>query len=79
MLVRPQMMKTATGQPMPKGACPICGTKLNSDFIACPGCGILLRNRCKNCGKALENDWSFCPYCTTAVTKELPEPSEAEA
>jgi len=79
MLVRPQMMKTAAGQPMPKGACPICGTKLKSDFIACPGCGILLRNRCKNCGKALENDWSFCPYCTTAVTKELPEPSEAEA
>ncbi len=72
MMVRPQMMKNPAGQTMPKGSCPICGTKLRSDFIACPGCGILLRSRCRNCGKALENDWSFCPYCTQAVVKEIP-------
>ena len=70
LMVRPQMVKNAAGQPMAKGVCPICGTKLKSDFIACPGCGILLRSRCKNCGKALENDWSFCPYCTQAVAKD---------
>lgn len=78
MMIRPQMMKTAAGQTMPKGSCPICGTKLKSDFIACPGCGILLRSRCRNCGKALENDWSFCPYCTQAVVKEI-EAAQEEA
>ena len=72
MLVRPPMTVGVTGEKMPRGVCPICGTKLKSDFIACPGCGILLRSRCKNCGKALENDWSFCPYCTQAVVKEIP-------
>ena len=80
MLVRPQMAVGVTGEKMPRGVCPICGTKLKSDFIACPGCGILLRSRCKNCGKALENDWSFCPYCTQAVAKEIPAAqAEAEA
>lgn len=79
MMIRPQMMKTTAGQPMPKGSCPICGTKLKSDFIACPGCGILIRSRCKNCGKALENDWSFCPYCTQAVVKEIPAAQENTA
>ena len=72
MMIRPQFVRTAAGQPMPKGVCPICGAKLRNEFIACPGCGILIRNRCKNCGRALENDWSFCPYCTQAVVKELP-------
>lgn len=79
MLVRPSMTTGASGQQMPRGACPICGTKLKSDFIACPGCGILLRNRCKNCGCALENDWSFCPYCTSAVVHELPASDKGEA
>lgn len=79
MMIRPQMMKTTAGQPMPKGACPICGTKLKNDFIACPGCGILIRSRCKNCGKALENDWSFCPYCTSAVVKEIPAVEDEQA
>lgn len=74
MMTRPQMMQTPAGQTISKGSCPICGTKLKSDFISCPGCGILLRSRCKNCGKALENDWSFCPYCTQAVVKEIPAP-----
>ena len=78
MLVRPQMAVGVTGQQMPKGVCPICGTKLRSDFIACPGCGILLRNRCKNCGKALENDWSFCPYCTNAIGKGIEGETEEE-
>lgn len=72
LMVRPQMAVGVTGQKVPRGECPICGTKLKNDFIACPGCGILLRSRCKNCGRALENDWSFCPYCTEAVVKEIP-------
>ena len=75
MLVRPQMAVGMSGQKMPRGSCPICGTKLRNDFIACPGCGILIRNKCRNCGRALENDWSFCPYCTSAVVKELPQGS----
>ncbi len=58
----------------PKGSCPLCGAKLRSDFIACPGCGILLRAKCKTCGRALEKDWSFCPYCASAV--QPPQPSE---
>lgn len=62
LIVRPSSSTAA-----PRGLCPLCGTKLKSDYIACPGCGILLRNKCKNCGHALENDWNFCPYCTEPV------------
>lgn len=72
LMVRPQMTVGITGQATPRGVCPLCGTKLRNDFIACPGCGILLRNRCQNCGKALENDWSFCPFCTAAVPPKHP-------
>jgi hypothetical protein len=69
MMVRPAATVGAEGKVVPKGTCPLCGTKLRSDFIACPGCGILLRSKCHNCGRALENDWSFCPYCTTQVVR----------
>ncbi len=79
MLVRTQTRMSVTGQAAPRGMCPLCGTQLKSDFIACPGCGILLRNRCKNCGRALENDWSFCPYCTSAVTQDGADPNESDA
>lgn len=72
MMLRPQMTVGVNGKAAPRGVCPLCGSKLKDDFIACPGCGILLRNRCKNCGRALENDWSFCPYCTSAIVSGAP-------
>ena len=72
LLIRPQMMVGPTGQAAPRGVCPLCGAKLRNDFIACPGCGILLRSKCKGCGKALENDWSFCPYCASAIVRAIP-------
>lgn len=79
MMVRPQMTVGLTGKAAPKGVCPLCGARLKDDFIACPGCGILLRRSCKNCGRALENDWSFCPYCTRQVeVEEKPEIAAAD-
>ena len=79
MLIRPQMTISPTGQAAPRGVCPLCGTKLRTDFIACPGCGILLRSKCKGCGKALENDWSFCPYCTAAIVRAIPADANQDA
>jgi len=85
MMVRPATTVNTEGKVVPKGTCPLCGTKLRSDFIACPGCGILLRSRCHNCSRALENDWSFCPYCTTQIIRpsrageSTAEPSDGTA
>lgn len=78
LITRPSLTVDASGHAAPRGACPICGTKLKGEYVACPGCGILLRSRCKNCGRALENDWSFCPYCTSQITRELPAANAQE-
>ncbi len=77
-LVRPQMRIDKSGKRQPKGVCPLCGATLKDDYIACPGCGILLRSKCRNCARALENDWNFCPYCTQQIIRELPEGSGDE-
>ena len=78
MMVRPATTVNTEGKVVPKGACPLCGTKWRSDFIACPGCGTLIRKTCVNCHRALENDWSFCPYCTTQITPVI-ESAAAQA
>jgi hypothetical protein len=79
-MVRPQMRVDKSGKKQPRGVCPLCGAVLKCDFIACPGCGILLRSKCKNCHRALENDWNFCPYCTRQILPEaLPEADVSEA
>ncbi len=77
-MVRPPLRVDRSGKKQPKGACPLCGAMLKDDYIACPGCGILLRSKCRNCARALENDWNFCPYCTQQIIRELPA-AESEA
>ncbi|HEY8484563.1 MAG TPA: ATPase, T2SS/T4P/T4SS family [Longimicrobiales bacterium] len=55
--------------------CPECGAGLRASYVACPGCGRRLRDRCA-CGATLENDWRCCAYCgaprnSGASTKNL--------
>ncbi len=49
--------------------CPSCGTELDEDFSACPGCGVSRKNVCANCRQPLRSAWSYCPYCCVPVAR----------
>ena len=49
------------------GACPVCGSEVESVFLACPICATKLRTACSKCQRPLEPAWQLCPYCETRV------------
>lgn len=54
-------------------ACPVCGSWVDSDFVACPVCTTMLRRPCATCKAPLEPLWQICPYCVAPV-----EPSRVD-
>ena len=43
--------------------CKGCGVQLESDFVACPHCGLSSLQSCPSCGNRAEPTWRFCAYC----------------
>lgn len=50
------------------GDCHKCGYQLQPGFIACPNCGLSLKNKCESCGAYLNKEWKTCPYCSAIVS-----------
>jgi Double zinc ribbon len=48
-------------------ACPVCSSKVEPEYIACPVCATMLREPCAKCHAPLEPLWQLCPYCATPV------------
>jgi RNA polymerase subunit RPABC4/transcription elongation factor Spt4 len=48
-------------------ACPHCRSWIEPDYIACPVCATMLRQRCATCNAPLEPLWLVCPYCASAI------------
>lgn len=44
-------------------ACPSCRRRVAKDFILCPYCRTVLKNRCPVCNRLLKPRWEVCPYC----------------
>ena len=59
-------------------ACPNCKSRVESDFLVCPFCGIQLRQPCPNCQRPLSPQWKTCPYCARPVQREAPARTIAE-
>lgn len=47
--------------------CPSCRQRVHADFMVCPSCHAILRNRCvgDGCGRLVNPAWELCPYCGT--------------
>jgi predicted amidophosphoribosyltransferase len=45
---------------------------VESDFLACPFCGIQLRQPCPSCQRPLSPQWKTCPYCARPVQRQAP-------
>ncbi|MGH9383227.1 MAG: ATPase, T2SS/T4P/T4SS family [Vicinamibacterales bacterium] len=49
--------------------CPSCRGAVAHDYVACPACGLRLKNVCAGCGRGLQREWSFCPFCARTVAE----------
>ncbi|MBW2689265.1 MAG: zinc ribbon domain-containing protein [Deltaproteobacteria bacterium] len=45
------------------GECPGCSEKVESGWLMCPDCQIVLRETCPGCGKVHDSWMKFCPWC----------------
>jgi type IV pilus assembly protein PilB len=67
-----RVMATDSGDRIP---CAGCKTPLETDFAACPRCGLASRPSCSSCGRRCEAEWKFCPYCRKPMQSALRAPS----
>jgi hypothetical protein len=55
-------------KPVPPGAplsgeCPGCSEKVESGWLVCPQCRVVLRETCPGCGKVHDGWVKYCPWC----------------
>jgi endogenous inhibitor of DNA gyrase (YacG/DUF329 family) len=46
--------------------CPACTKEVQSEWVACPFCGVRLNSVCP-CGNSLNPTWKVCPNCGRSV------------
>lgn len=49
--------------------CNNCNTRISSSFLACPNCGVNLKEKCNSCGRPLKEGWNYCPYCNDKIKR----------
>nr|WP_092075038.1 zinc ribbon domain-containing protein [Dendrosporobacter quercicolus]NSL50003.1 zinc ribbon domain-containing protein [Dendrosporobacter quercicolus DSM 1736]SDN28283.1 hypothetical protein SAMN04488502_11651 [Dendrosporobacter quercicolus] len=50
--------------------CPMCASKVKTDYKLCPYCGHTMQPKCEFCGCELKREWKNCPNCQQpAVSK----------
>lgn len=54
------------------GACPQCGSPVETDFKFCPRCSHKLGPNCPQCQRSVQVDDRYCPYCGTALEQSAP-------
>ncbi len=58
-------------------SCPSCRQRVSPDYLVCPSCHAILKNRCvaPSCGHLVNPRWELCPYCGTL---QIEDPEEFE-
>ena len=53
--------------------CPSCRQRVSPDFMVCPSCHVILKNRCvsPSCARLVNPRWELCPYCGTLQVGDL--------
>jgi hypothetical protein len=47
----------------PKSTCPVCSSRVEPEYLACPVCTTMLHEPCRTCNAPLEPLWQICPFC----------------
>jgi type IV pilus assembly protein PilB len=66
-----ELLRVVTEVRHTRGRCRSCGTRVLSDFTACPNCGERVGTGCMHCGRPIQTEWNFCPYCTKRAGSEV--------
>ncbi|MGK2906586.1 MAG: double zinc ribbon domain-containing protein [Desulfuromonadales bacterium] len=45
------------------GNCPGCSGQVESGWLVCPQCRVVLRETCPGCGKVHDSWMKYCPWC----------------
>jgi RNA polymerase subunit RPABC4/transcription elongation factor Spt4 len=51
--------------------CRHCGQVVSLDFVVCPFCKKVLREKCIECGHPLNSEWEVCPNCGAEIESEM--------
>jgi len=51
----------------PPGSCPDCARSTDADWLICPHCRAMLRERCAGCGRQRAVQHRYCPRCGKAA------------
>lgn len=43
--------------------CPSCRQRVHGEYMVCPNCHVILKNRCGACNRLVNPKWELCPYC----------------
>ncbi len=43
--------------------CPSCRQRIHADYVVCPSCHVILKNRCGACDHLVNPRWELCAYC----------------
>ena len=66
-----ELLRVVTEVRHTRGRCRSCGTRVLSEFTACPNCGKRFGTGCGHCGRPVEPEWKFCPYCAKHACPEV--------
>jgi type II secretory ATPase GspE/PulE/Tfp pilus assembly ATPase PilB-like protein len=58
-----EVWSVVVGEEITSGICPNCSSRIEQSYMACPSCGVTLKDKCPDCGRTLEKNWRFCPNC----------------
>jgi len=51
--------------------CRHCGQVVSLDFLVCPFCKKVLKEKCMECGQPLNSEWEVCPNCGAEIESEM--------
>ena len=72
-VIRVMATEQTRGEP-----CKGCGVQLESDFVACPHCGLSSLQSCPSCGNRAEPTWRFCAYCRKPLSAAVKQVARAK-
>ena len=66
-----EIQRTVLSEQGREQICRHCGQVVSLDFLVCPFCKKVLKEKCVKCDHPLESTWEVCPNCGAEIESEM--------